>query len=79
MVDPVWKASSEYSVIKNPQAKQNMYLRTDDSVVKFIVDMGDSTERNYIYYFPTGLQWDKTVTGVWDFNMKYGDCPANQG
>lgn len=56
-----------------------MYLRTDDSVVKFIVDMGDSADRNYIYYFPTGLQWDKTVTGVWDFNMKYGDCPANQG
>lgn len=68
--DPVWQLD-EFSVIKNPLTSQLLYIRSEDNAVQFIVDQSDKDE-DFIYYFPTGIVEDKSVNGVWDFNMKYG-------
>lgn len=71
--DPIWR-EGDYSVIKNPLANQLLYIRQSDKAVEFIVDQNDLVD-DFIYFFPTGLVEDRTVLGVWDFNMKYGQCP----
>jgi hypothetical protein len=70
--DPIWQRGS-YSIIKNPTANLLLYIKESVNAVEYIVDQSNPNKTFY-YYFPALIRSDKEVTGVWDFNMKYGSC-----
>ena len=72
--DPVWSTNSNYRVLEHKTEWHYLYLDSTTNVVEFIVD-GTPTSRDIVYYFPEGLVWDKTVSGVYDFELRYGTCP----
>lgn len=50
-------------------------MRASDKAIEFIVD-SNKYGVDTILYFPSGLDWDKSARGVWDYKMKYSKCPA---
>ena len=53
-----------------------IYQRPSDRAIEFIVD-ASYTDVDAVFYFPSGLTVDNSTYGVWDYEMKYGQCPNN--
>lgn len=67
------KGGDTYILTKHQYKKQYLYIRPSDMALVYFVDAtGDETK---ILHFPTGLVYDTTLSGVWDFSFKYGHCP----
>ena len=73
--DPVWGLDN-YQVLEHRTEWTYIYQRPADRAIEFIVDASHS-QYDVVVYFPSGLTVDNTTYGVWDYEMKYGQCPNN--
>ena len=72
--DPIWRRD-DYHLLEHNNEETYIYMRTSDKAIEFIVDSNTYGVDNIIY-FPSGIDWDKSARGVWDYKMKYSKCPA---
>ena len=73
--DPVW-GYDNYHVYEHKRDWTYLYVRPSDQVIEFIVD-SNNYDADIVSYFPSGLTWDKTVSGVYDYELRYGTCANN--
>lgn len=73
--DPVW-GYDNYHVLEHKSDWAYIYMRPSDNAIEFIVDASGG---NYdmVAYFPSGLTVDNTTYGVYDFELRYGQCANN--
>jgi Ca2+-binding EF-hand superfamily protein len=72
--DPVW-GYDNYQVLEHKSEWTYIYQRPADRAIEFIVHANGNYDD--VVYFPAGLTVDNTVNGVWDYALKYGQCPNN--
>ena len=73
--DPVWGLDN-YQVLEHRTEWLYIYQRPSDRAIEFIVDASQS-QYDVVVYFPDGLTLDNNVTGVWDYELRYGKCTNN--
>ena len=58
--DPVWRLTSDYTILRDPRTQGLVYIRNRDHVVEYIVDRSTSNRFDIVIYFPEGFAQGET-------------------